>query len=323
MKRNLLFKAISLLAAILLSQAANSAGNSSVMTISSQIELKNLPDDKVLMKPRRPEVKITVKGPSFLVGPVAAEPPPFRVRVPAAVGSAVAVRFSRDEIALPPSVELLSVEPAEMQLEFETLETKELRVEVPLIGQLPRSLVLERVVVSPATVAVSGPASELRAVRTIESQPLILSEIDSSETRRMELDIRPPAGRITVSSKQVEVSVQLGEVVVQREFTARPVELRSAPDIGAVSIEPKIVRVIVSGPGNVVSAVQPSEILPYVRLASAPLSGGGSELTVKVDPPSKVTVLRVEPSTVRVSRIPAKVQNAAVAKQGRLTPETK
>jgi YbbR domain-containing protein len=316
MKRDLLFKAISLLAAILLSQAVNSAGNSSVMTIASQIELKNLPDDKVLMKPRRPEVKITVRGPSFLVGPLAAEPPPFKVRVPASAGSSVVVRFTRDEIALPPSVELVGVEPAEMQLELEALETKELRVEVPRIGQLPRTLSLEGVVVTPASVAVRGPVSELRTLRTVETQPLNLSEIDGPEARQVEMDIRPPAGRSTLSERRVSVSVQIAEVAVQREFASRPVELRSVPGRGAVSIEPKVVRVIVSGPGNVVSGIQPADLLPYVRLQGA-TDVVGTELPVRMDPPAKVAVLRIEPPTVRVSRIAGKAPSAALGKSGR------
>jgi YbbR domain-containing protein len=316
MKRNLLFKGISLLAAILLSQAVNSAGNSSVMTIVSQIELKNLPDDKVLVRPRRPEVKVTVKGPSFLVGPVAAEPPPFRVRVPAGTGSSMVARFTRDEIALPPSVELLSVEPSEMELELEALETKELRVEVPRIGQLPRTLLLDGVIVTPPTVSVRGPASELRNLRAIEVQPLNLSEIEGPETKQVELEVRPPRGRVTVSESRIAVSVQISEVASQREFASRPVELRTSPDLGAVSIEPKSVKVILSGPGNVVSALQPSDILPYVRLQSVP-DVVGSELSIRVDPPAKVTVLRVEPPTVKALRVVAKAQGVPSPKQSK------
>ena len=77
-KDNLLLKLVSLLAAILLAYSVHSDRNTSVLSFNVPIEIKNPPDDKVLVKPTRRLAQVTVRGPSFLVGPLVSSPPPLK-----------------------------------------------------------------------------------------------------------------------------------------------------------------------------------------------------------------------------------------------------
>lgn len=301
MTKNLPFKIIALLAAILLSQAVNSTGNQSVMTVTSEIELKSMPDDLVVVRPHKREVKITIRGPSFLVGSVAADPPPFRIRVPSAEQGTFSAQFARSNIDLPAAVDLVSVEPAEMAFELEAVESREVRVEVPRIGQLPKNLTLESVAVSPAVVTVRGARSAVRGIRSVETQPLSLGEIEEARHVDLDLDLRPPPGRVSVSHRRVAVAVHVGAVVSQREFGPRIVEVRTAPDLGPVSIEPTSVRVVLSGPAHVLAALDALAVVPFVRIQRQP-EVKGSEIAVQLDALSNVTVVRIEPPAVKAYR---------------------
>jgi YbbR domain-containing protein len=301
MTKNLSFKIISLLAAILLSQAVNSTGNQSVMSVTSEIELKSLPDNLVVVRPQKKEVKITLRGPSFLVGSVAASPPPFQIRVPTDSPGSFAAHFARGDIDLPGAVELVSVEPTEMVFELEPLESKEVRVEVPRIGQLPRNLTLDSVVVKPPVITVRGARSELRSIRSVEAQPLMLNDIDEPREISQELDLRVPSGQISLSERRVAVSVHVGEVGSQREFAPRPVEVRTAPDLGGASIEPSSVRVTLAGPARKLAALEPSSVVPFIRIQRVP-DAKGSEIAVQVEAIPSITVVRIEPATVRAFR---------------------
>ncbi len=301
MTKNLPFKIIALLAAILLSQAVNSAGNQSVMTLTSEIELKSIPDDLVVVRPHKREVKVTIKGPSFLVGSVAADPPPFRVRLPSAAPGTVSAQFVRSDIALPAAVDIVSVEPAEMSFELEAVETRDVRVEVPRIGQLPKNLSLESVIVTPPLVTVRGARSAVRSIRSVESQPISLSEMEDAKHVNLDLDLRAPPGRVSVSHRSVAVAVHVAAIVSQREFGPRTVEVRTAPDLGPVSIEPTSVRVVLSGPANVLSSLDAATLVPFVRIQSLP-EVKGSDLSVQLDGVPNVTVVRIEPPVVRAFR---------------------
>lgn len=301
MTKNLSFKIIALLAAILLSQAVNSAGNQSVMTVTSEIELKSLPDDLVVVRPHKRDVKITIKGPSFLVGSVAADPPPFRVRLANATQGSVPAQFVRSDIDLPAAVDLVSVEPAEMVFEIEAVESREVRVDVPRIGQLPKNLTLESVTVNPASVTVRGARSAVRAIRSVETQPLSLGEIEEAKHLDVNLDLRSPPGKVSVSHRSVAVAVHVGAVVSQREFGPRTVEVRTAPDLGPVSIEPTTVKIVLSGPANVLSSLDASSLVPFVRIQRQPESKG-SDLSVQLEALPNVAVVRIEPPAVRAFR---------------------
>jgi YbbR domain-containing protein len=271
------------------------------MTVTSEIELKSIPDDLVVVRPHKREVKVTIKGPSFLVGSVAADPPPFRVSLSNVGQGPVTAQFVRSDINLPAAVDLVSVEPAEMVFEIEAVESREVRVDVPRIGQLPKNLTLESVAVNPPVVTVRGARSAVRAIRSVETKPLSLGEIEEAKHFELDLDLRSPTGKVSVSHRSVAVAVHVGAVVSQREFGPRVVEVRTAPDLGPVLIEPTSVRVVLSGPTHVLASIDPTALVPFVRIQRAPETKG-SELSVQLDSLPNVTVVRIEPPVVKAFR---------------------
>jgi YbbR domain-containing protein len=296
-KDNLLLKLVSLLAAILLAYSVNSDRNMSVMSFNVPIEIKNPPEDKVIMRPTRRLAQVTVRGPSFLVGPLVSSPPPLRIVVPDDVGERFEASLKGGDLSVPSMIEVVGVEPASMELVFEPVERKDFKVEVPRVGQLPKELTLSRVDVEPKVATVKGPRSELKQLRFIESDPIDLSDISKTET--VTLNLRSPGNQSSLITKSVSVRVAINEVPRQRSFEKRPVELRTSPNITDISIVPTEVTVIVEGPPAVVAEVDPGSVLPYVRVKEPPPSEGRTT-SIEVDLPEGCTVAKIEPSSVVV-----------------------
>lgn len=299
MTRNLSLKAASLVIAIFLTYAVNSASNTSVVSIIVPIEVQNTPEDKILVRPTKRAVQVTLKGPSFLVGPVVSSPPPLSVKLPAIEGDRFLANLKASELALPPTVEVLSIDPPEMEFVFETVERREVKVEVPRVGQLTKDLVLEKIEIEPKMIQVKGPRSELRQLRALETEPIDLSDIEGSRTVR--LRVRPPSSQVSVASSEVSASVVVGLVPQERMLPPRPVELRASPELPSMKVEPSEVSIVVAGDREAMARLSPSSVIPYVRL-KAPLSGESEVVDVSVEVPAGVRLVKVEPKTIRLRR---------------------
>lgn len=299
MTDNLLLKIGSLVAAVLLAYSVNSDRNSSVLSFAVPIELKNAPEDKALLRPAKLMTQVTLRGPSFLVGPIASAPPPFRVVVPDKVGDRLQVALKGKDLSLPSSIEVLTVEPSQVELVFEPVESKEIKVEVPRIGQLAKHLSLVKVEVDPRVVAVRGPSSELQKMKSIETEPLVLDGIEKSET--VTLALRNSTNKSSLQAKSVAVKVAIEEVPRQRVFEGRSIELRTSPNISGVELEPTEVEVGVEGPPDVMGELDPSAVVPFVRVREVP-PVAGVELEVSVDLPRGCRAVKIDPKTVKIFR---------------------
>jgi len=302
MTRDLPLKGLSLLIALLLAYAVHSAGNASVVSLFVPLEVKNAPDDKILVKPTKRGVQVTIKGPSFLVGPLASSPPPLQARLPDDVDDRVTVSLKASDISLPHSVEVLSIEPQQVDLFFDSIERREVKIEVPRFGQLPSTLVLESIEVAPKTVTVKGPKSEVKQLKAIETEPVNVSEI--SQTTELTRQLRSPGSSITLSTTVVAARVVVGQMPSQLQFGDRPVEVRVPRGLGSFVVEPSEVSVTVSGPPEKIMKLTASDVIPYIRMSELP-KDMSSKIKIQADVPESLKVVSIEPSVVAIQRTAA------------------
>ncbi len=295
--KNLALKAFSVLLAVVLAYAVNSESNSSVVSLVVPIEVKNLPGDRVIVRPTKRSVQITIKGPSFMIGPVASSPPAILVKLPDQVEARHSVSFNASDVVLPPGVDVLGFEPAEMELVLESLERREVKIEVPRLGQLAKQLTLEGIELSPKVLVITGPHSEVRQVRSVETDPLDLREIVKSST--VELRIRIPGSQTIGSTDRVIAHIEVAGIPTQRVLKGRPVELRSSPDLVGSELVPTEVAVTISGSQEAVDVLDPATVVPFVRIKSG-LEIPVRQVPVDVELPPGIRLVRVEPSEVIV-----------------------
>jgi YbbR domain-containing protein len=299
-------KITSLLVALILAYAVHSARNASVVSLFVPIEVKNAPEDKAIVKPVKRGVQVTLKGPSFLIGPVASSPPPLRIKLPDTEGDRVAVTFKAADIDLPSSIEVLGIEPAGMEFVFEKLERQDLRVEVPRTGQLSKDLVLESIEVAPKFVSVRGPQSDVKLLKSIEAEPIHLSEINSST--EVTLSLRSLGASVSPSTRTVVAKVTIGQKPTEKIFLSRPLELRVSSGVGGLVLSAERANITVSGSPAVLANVSEQDIIPFVRVTEALEKSITKK--IEVDLPQGLKVVSVEPSSIGVGeQEPARVKS--------------
>jgi len=297
MIRNLPLKALSVLIAVLLAFAVHSSSNTSVVSLVVPIEIQNPPEDKILVRPSKKMVEVSVQGPSFLVRQIVSSPPTLRVKLPEGQDDRFLVNLKASEVSLPPTVDVLSVEPPEMEFVFEVQDRREVKVEVPRVGQLPKELVLDRIEINPRTVTVLGPRSELKLLRAVETEPIDLQGIDATST--LTLKIRPPSAQVDLSVATVSALISVEAVPRERMLDARPIEVRAAVGVPRVRPEPSEVAVVVEGDPSVVYNLSPASVIPYVRLKDVQAAKAGVA-EVAVELPQGLRLVRVDPKSVKL-----------------------
>ncbi len=298
MTSNISLKAASLLIAVLLAYAVNSASNSSVVSLVVPIEVQNTPEEKILVRPTKRAAQVTIKGPSFLVGPIASSPPTLRVKLPATNDDRFLVNLKSSDLSLPPTVDVLSVEPPEMEFVFESVERREVKVEVPRVGQLPKELTLERIQIEPSMLVVKGPRSELRQLRALETEPVDLAGIEGNRT--LTVRVRPPSSQVSVAAPSVTAAIFVESMPRERMLDARPVEIRASPELPSLKLEPSEVSIVVAGDREAIAKLLPAAVIPYVRPKGTHVENEAAEVAVEL--PSGIRLVKVEPKTVKLRR---------------------
>jgi len=293
--KNLGIKLWSLVIALALFSFVNSQSHRGVMTLIVPLEVRNLPPDKVVLIPNLNQIQVTVRGPSYLLSGLAASPPSYIIRMPADVGNRHFVSLQANALAIPPTVEVLSIEPPEIEYVLDDLAHKQLRVIVPRIGNLHGDLEMTSMEVSPTTVSVRGPSTEVQNLETIETAAIDLREITESSTRQ--LSIRVPGRFLRTDQSFVEVKIEVKTVEQERTFRDVPVRLVNKVD-ESVSLSPERVMIEVSGPRSVIESLSSTDLLPFVDFSNGVDQSG--KLPVQVRLPERVSLVIVEPQAVEV-----------------------
>jgi hypothetical protein len=296
--RDIPLKFASLFIALVLAYGVHSARNSSVVSLFVPLEVKNTPEDRVVVKPVKRGAQVTLRGPSFLVGSLASAPPPLRVKLPDGTEERASVSLRAADLSLPPSIEVLSIEPSQLEFVLEPIELQELQVAVPRVGQLSKELVLEGIEVAPRIVSVKGPRSELKGLKVIETEPVDLSALNSS--KELTLNLRTVGGSVVSGVKSVVVRVAIGEQPTERVFLQVPVEVRAVSGIAGVRIYPPVVSLTVSGSPTVLSNLKSEELAPFVRVGTilSPIAEAKREVQIQL--PLGLRATRIDPPVVNL-----------------------
>jgi len=293
--KDLGLKVFALIIAGLLAFYVHSESNNSQSSYVASVEVTGVPDRKIIIEPLGLQAKVTVRGPRFLVSPILQSQPGIRVRVPSDVDKSFLATLARDNIELPPGVQLVAIDPPEFQVRLDQLVTRELPVVVPQIGHLRKGLVLNRFAVSPERITVQGPEREVSSLIQVETKAVDLRSV--TESASLDLSLRSPGNLITTTQSQIRVAMDVVVQASEKKFDQLAIELRSSTGKVLV-INPTKVSVEVSGPRDIVAALNRDQIIPYVRLGGE--EADGSDLKVGVDLPSGIQLVVVEPAAVRV-----------------------
>ncbi len=294
--KNLSLKIWSILIAILISYFVHSQTNTGLITLVVPVELRNIPVHKVVLLPNVSQARITLRAPSHLLSEIAQSPPSFLVHVPEEIGNRYLVTLQENAIDLPKGVEVLNIEPSEIEYILDDLVEKRVQVVVPRIGDPGEGFSIDKISLTPSEVVLNGASTELSGLKTVETAPLDLRTLHGDTEKVLPLRLQ---GRFVKSkTDKITLSVKVKQQQTERTFKDVPVQIR-----GELSeqylVAPTKVTVQVTGPLHILKNFSADNVVPFIDITES--SAAGPRL-VQIDTGNQAKIVSIKPSKVTLKK---------------------
>ncbi len=177
-----------------------------------------------------------------------------------------AVCDRRCRFNLPHGVRLVRVSPPVIRLTLVAERSARVKVEPQLVGKVREGYEITNVEVLPSRVLVMGPEPVVKKLRAVQTVPINCDGRYESFRVEVPIEEKVERHRIKVFEK-VQVKVVIAKVLDVRKFKDIEVRVLVPPGwSGPVEVKPPKVEVTLRGEKRVLDALQPTAIIPFVRL---------------------------------------------------------
>jgi YbbR domain-containing protein len=304
--RNLGLKFLSLVIAFGLWSFVNFGERDTEQSLKVPLELRNIPAHLMITSPRIDFVDLRVTGPRTLLGRIDKTRLTVGLDLSGVRAGPAVFRVAAEALNLPRGVKVVRLNPSQVTLELERVGHKTVPVHVRLVGRPPPDLLVADTKVSPETVQVTGPASDVEEVHAVNTEAIDISKATAGTIER-ELPVDSLGDYISSSAERVAVQVHIEEVAVTREFKRVPIELYNAA--AGLRLVPDAVHLTVRGPKRLVTSLD----LPAGAVSVDVAGTGAADRMVKptVELPVGVDLVAVDPAEVKLVALPTPVPTAA------------
>jgi YbbR domain-containing protein len=202
--------------------------------------------------------------------------------------------LSGADVRTPFGIEVVQIAPSNVAITFEESSTKIVPVAPNIEGDPADGYVVGPVSADPATVEVVGPATAVAALTEAITEAVSVGGATKPVTETVTIGVSDSTVRL-VNPQSAKVTVRINESPVEWAVAAIPVQIKNAE--GTAQITPSMVTVHVRGPrdarGSGADAFAATVDVEGLR-------PGQFQVPVRVIPPARIGVVRVEPADVRV-----------------------
>jgi YbbR domain-containing protein len=258
------------------------------------LEFTNLPAQLELFGDAPTNVDVRIRGSSGALARIAAGELVAVLDLRTARAGQRLFHLTGTDVRSPFGIEVVQVTPSNVSIQFENSATKVVPIVPGIEGEPAPGFVVGTVSANPPTVEVIGPASALRSLTDAITEPVSVAGAAGPVTENVTVGSPDPAvrlkmpqtARVTVNVTAAPIEWTVGAVQVQLRNATRPTQ-----------VAPKQVTVYVRGPRDARAA----GALDFDASVDVDGLGAGEfDLPVRVVPPPKVGVARIEPAQVRV-----------------------
>jgi YbbR domain-containing protein len=204
-------------------------------------------------------------------------------------------RVDAESLNLPRGVKMMRINPAQVTLEMERVAHKSVPVRLRFAGRPPPDLQVADTKVSPETVQVTGPASDIEDVHAANTEPLDIRAATVGTIER-ELPLESLGDYVLFSANRVAAQVRLEEVSITRELKHVSIDVRKAEY--SFRVVPDSLRLTVRGPKHLLSDLELDRSAVYI---DADGTGVGNHMVKPtVELPAGVELVSSDPPAVRL-----------------------
>lgn len=270
---NLNLKLLSLAFALLLYSLVHGAQEAQrSFLVSLVVTVPPMSANRELMSPMPPQVRITVRGPRPVLDDLRTEDI-GNMQIDVRAGTEKRIFFEPQMVHVPAGLHVEQFEPAMIDLQWEDRITRDLPVQVSVVGTpAPGFVVSGNVAAEPQNVRIRGPQSEIAALPHVRAEAFDVQGLTEGKYPRM-LVLDRPRGRAVLDVPSVQATATVTRAVTERGFKKIPVQVVGPPKGRS---EPKDVDVSVVCPPEVVNSLSPEHVIAKVEVTAKEPTGSAS-----------------------------------------------
>lgn len=176
--------------------------------IDAPIELKNVPTGMEILKQGAKKASLTIRAHERIIQGV--RPSDFHIMVDLSGAKMGENTLNLDErnVVSPRAVKVLRIDPVSVKVTVDEAEAKTVPVRVALLGTPAKGHRVVSTEVTPSTVAVEGPKSEVARVSLLRTEPIEIYGLDSGITQEVRLNLRGRNIRVSTPEVTVKIGIQ-------------------------------------------------------------------------------------------------------------------
>lgn len=275
------------------------SGEKAEVTLSVPVQFQSIPPGLELVAERPESVDVQVQGLRSTLGRLSGEDLRAAVSLAGVPAGESTFRVLPETIRAPKGVKVLRVTPSRVRLVLERSATAVVPVVARLTGRPPAGYRVSRVSVSPSEIEVRGPRSEIERWKQVATDPIDLSGLRGTITRRASLGAVTNSVRLA-GEKGVEVTIEVAEETATRRISGVP--LQPASSGWRARIVPESVAVLIRGPFSRVKDLTAAQVSALVDLKG--LAPRVYRLAPRITLPPGVELVEVDPPRVTVKGEP-------------------
>lgn len=260
------------------------------------LEMQNRPERLELTGNPPDEVEVQLKGSSGLLSRLQDGDVVAILDLESARPGSRLFHLRTDQVRAPFGVSVSQVIPQTISLAFELGHSRVVPIRADVEGEPAPGFVVGRVTVSPSSVEVVGPSSDVHALRDATTEPVSIDGASETVEAQVTVGVDDSALRLR-EPVTATVTVEIVPAPVERTLSDIGIQPRNLPDGRSAEIL-GTVAVAVRGGRDLMSALERSQIVAFVDLAG--LGPGRYNLPVRIDPSPAFGVTRIEPAVVEV-----------------------
>jgi hypothetical protein len=160
------------------------------------LEFRNMPGHMEIVGDLINRVEIGIRGPRTLISSMTPDQLKAHVDLSHSQAGINNIRLAPENVRVPLGTEITKIAPSSVRIRLEDIKSRSVPVKAHLVGKLARSFRLKSVQVEPPEIVLQGPASNLKKVREVFTEPVDLGEVKDNAQVTVFVDINLPQLRL-------------------------------------------------------------------------------------------------------------------------------
>jgi YbbR domain-containing protein len=263
-------------------------------SLNMTLEIVNLHQNLMVTSEVPPAIQVRVVGPRSIINNLAQSRLTTTLDLNGYQSGRHTFSLGPNSFSLPRGVQVIRIQPNPVNLTLAATITLTLPIKPVLENSPAEGYELVSAHTRPAQVTVKGPAPELAELKFIPTLPIDLSFLKEPTVIATDLDFKNLHLALK-DSVPILADIQIGPKTITRTFSGIPIS--SDPQEGKVS--PAQVTLTVKGPWPQVQNLKAEDL--KARVDTRNLPPGRHRLTVSVELPAGVSLVRSRPAIVTVT----------------------